>query len=130
MTEARVRKALPISQFLLLFMGILLLYLVADFGRQVIVHHQRQQDLRQLQAQVESAREQTKLLDAWLTYVQSPQAAAAWAREQGWTKPDEVPVVVVAPPSGPSAEVDVGTEVVTGSSSPRDAWQTLFFDER
>jgi cell division protein FtsB len=130
MTNTRIRRALPINQFFLLFVAILLLYLVADFGRQVIVHYQRQEELRQLQARVESAKDQTRLLESWLAYMQSPQAAAAWAREQGWTKPDEVPVVIVAPPAGLAAGSTVGSEAEIGSTAPREAWQELFFGEQ
>jgi cell division protein FtsB len=130
MMERKIRRILPINQFLLLLMGLLILYLVADFGRQVVVSYQRQEDLRQIERKIESAQEETRQLEAWLAYVRSPQAAEAWAREQGWARPDEVPVVVIAPPVASSPGTDQDAQENLGSLSHRDAWWALFFGER
>ena len=46
MSERRLRIGFPSNQIVLILMGILVLYLAADFGRQVIVSQQQNDDLR------------------------------------------------------------------------------------
>jgi hypothetical protein len=130
MIDGRIRRALPISQLLLLLMGILIAYLVADFGRQVIVSYQRQEELRRIESDIEAARQETQWLRDRLNYAQSPKAAEAWARTQGWAKQDEVPVVVIAPPAAVSPGADEGAQQNLEPLSHRDAWWSLFFGER
>jgi cell division protein FtsB len=130
MIEGRIHRTQPINQILLLLMVIVLLYLVADFGRQVVVSRQRQEELKQIECDIESAQEDTRRLEARLDYVQSPQAAEAWAREQGWVKPDEVSVVLIAPPASSSTDMDKGVEEELGPLSHREEWWALFFGEQ
>ena len=129
MTGDRVRRALPINQLLLLLMGFLILYLVVDFGRQVVSSYQRREELQQIEQQVQAAQQESEQLKARLTYAQSAQAAEEWAREQGWAKKDEVPVVIIAPAASISGGGGSRSPVSTAISSHRDAWWDLFFAE-
>ncbi len=129
MAERNARTTLPFSHFLLILGGVLILYLVANFGRQVGISYQRRQELKQIEQQIESARQEKAALEKELSYAQSPQAAEAWAREQLWSKPDEVAVMVLAPPAN---ELPAGQEEAkeTPKPDPRDAWWDLFFGAR
>ncbi len=129
MTERGTAKTLPIHQILLLLMGTVILYLVFDFGQQVIVNYQRQEDLRRIERDVDSARAETRRLEARLDFVSSPQAAEAWAREQGRAKGDEVPVVILAPAADPESNVEDGAAAGAGTRTPRESWRDLFFGE-
>jgi cell division protein FtsB len=129
MTGDRVRRALPINQLLLLLMGSLILYLVVDFGRQVVSSYQRREELQQIEQQVQGAQQETEQLNARLTYAQSPQAAEEWAREQGWAKEDEVPVVIIAPSAPDSSGGGSRSPVAAAAPSQREAWWDLFFAE-
>ncbi len=130
MVDRNARIGLPFGHILLILGGILILYLVANFGRQVGVSYQRRQELKQIEQEIESARQEKEALEKELIYAQSPQAAEAWAREQLWSRPDEVAVMVVAPPAdaspaGPEKPAEAG-----GPGSIRDAWWDLFFGSR
>ncbi len=130
MTDRKSRIAAPLSQVLLLVLGILIIYLVVDFGRQVLVSHKRRAELRQLEERIDAARKGGAALEEHLAYARSPEAAEAWARNQGWARADEVPVVIVAPegeaPSNPVAR----RAQPRGLSSVRQGWLDLFFAER
>ncbi|MFC2031373.1 hypothetical protein ACFLWA_11685 [Chloroflexota bacterium] len=130
MTDRKSRIAAPISQVVLLLLGILIIYLVVDFGRQVLVSHQRQAELRQVEARIDAAMEDGVALEERLAYAQSPQAAEAWARNQGWAKSNEVPVIVVAPEgeaaNSPRARREEGLRL----GSVRQTWWDLFFGDR
>jgi hypothetical protein len=130
MIDGRTRRALPIHHLLLVLLAVVLLYLGADFGRQVVASYQRQEDLRRIEGNVESARQETQRLEARLDYARSSQAAEAWAREQGWAKADEVPLVVIAPPASASPATDESAVEDGGSLSNREAWWAFFFGER
>jgi hypothetical protein len=130
MIEGRSHRALAINQVLLLLIVLLLVYLVVDFGRQVVSSYQRQEELRGIERAIESAQNDTRLLEARLNYAESAQAADAWAREQGWAKPDEVPVLVIAPPASSSSTTDGSEQTNSDLLSHREAWWDLFFGER
>jgi hypothetical protein len=126
----KTRWALPFNQILLILMGVLLLYLVVDFGRQVGVSYQRREELRQLDQKILAAEQESFELDRQWQYINSPDAAEAWARANGWTRQDEVLVVFVGP-SPESAEEELGGEQAgTDFHTPRDAWWDLFFGTR
>jgi cytoskeletal protein RodZ len=116
------------KQVILILMATVLLYLVANFGRQVAVSYQQGRELEQIQAKVSLAKEQNQVLLDYLAYAQSDSAAEAWAREQGWAKSGEVPVVVIAP-----STVEIPTLESPAQESPassRQAWWELFFGTR
>jgi cell division protein FtsB len=117
-----------ISQLLLILMGTILLYLVANFGRQVAVSYQQGQELDQIREKVKLAKAQNQALRNYLDYANSSSAVEAWAREQGWAKAGEVPVIVIAPAA---AEAPVSESPPQESpASYRQAWWELFFGTR
>jgi hypothetical protein len=129
MAGERVRRVFPINQLLLLVMGFLILYLVFDFGRQVISSYQRREELQQIERQIQDAQLKTEQLQERLVYAQSPQAAEEWARELGWARPGEVPVVILAPAAPEASGAEPTPSERTAPSTPRDAWWNLFFAE-
>jgi cell division protein FtsB len=129
MAEGRVRRALPINQLLLLVMSFLILYLVVDFGRQVVSSRHRREELQQIEQSIQAAQQKTEQLKDRLLYAQSPQAAEEWAREQGWAKKGEVPVVIIAPASSETPAAGAVPQANPVTSNPRQAWWDLFFAE-
>jgi len=128
MINKETRRTLLVSQLLLILMGIILVYLVVSFGRQVAVSFQRGQELDQIREKVSLAEAQNQELHDYLDYAKSDPAAEAWAREQGWAKPGEVPVIIIAP----SAVEAPATESPPQESpvSYRQSWWELFFGTR
>jgi len=128
MVDKQTRKTLLLGQLLLILMGIILLYLIVSFGRQVAVSFQRGQELDQIQEKVSLAEEQNQELHDYSGYANSDPAAEAWAREQGWAKPGEVPVIIVAPSAveAPATE----SQPQESPASYRQAWWELFFGTR
>lgn len=127
MGEASVRRAPLVNQLALLLMGILIVYLVVDFGRQVIVSRQIQHELAAIEWDIEQAQVRTEGLQRRLAWARSPGAAEAWAREQGWTQPDEVTIDIVAREAAPTPAVEVVAHQELSLNSARDAWWDLFF---
>ena len=91
------------------------------------VSNQRRAELESLRQQIAAAEEQQTRLKEQLEYVQSGEAVDAWARQNGFAKPGEVPVVVVAPPGDASPRADEGSEEPVAPSSFRETWWNLFF---
>ena len=125
-----VRKALSLRLFPLVLMGIVILYLGASFARQASISHQRREELRELEAEIAATERGNVDLQERLEYVQSPEAAEKWARENGWAKQDEVSVVVVAPSAHSSPSDARSATEEPKPSSNREAWWDLFFGER
>lgn len=125
-----VRKALSFRLFPLVIMGIVILYLGASFARQASISHQRREDLRELEAEIAATERENVDLQERFEYVQSPEAAEEWARQNGWAQQDEVSVVVVAPSADSSPSDTRGTTEEPKPSSNREAWWDLFFGER
>jgi hypothetical protein len=115
---------------LLILMGVLVLYLVVDFGRQVGVSHQRREELRQIEYSIMAANEEGAQLLGELEYATSPEAAEAWARRNGLTRPGEVLVVPVGPSEDSEAPVEQQPEAGAAFDQPREAWLHLFFGTR
>jgi cell division protein FtsL len=115
---------------LLILMAAVLLYLGLSFIGQVSVSRQRKEELRQLEDEIAAAREAKAALEARQDYAWSDAAVEKWARENGMTRPDEVPVVVVAPPAAQTAGRTQNPSPDTRFDSPREAWWDLFFGRR
>jgi len=126
MSERKVRIGFPSNQIVLILMGILILYLAVDFGRQVIISQQRQSELRAAQAQILGSQERQAALQSQLEYSESDAAAEAWARDQGWVKANEVPVVIVAPTAVSGLETH-DAEPGSRSGPVLREWWELFF---
>lgn len=130
MMDRPARRALPLGQILLIVMGIVILYLLIDFGRLVGVSYQRRKELHQVEQQLLAAQDRQAELQERLAFAQSDAAVEEWARENGMAQPDEMPVVIVAPAAGGSLQQD---RVQAESTSPdlfREAWWDLFFGSR
>jgi cell division protein FtsB len=130
MTDGRVRNSLSLVRILLILMGVLVLYLVVSFVRQAAISQKSQEELAELEQAITAAEEKRAGLREDLVYAQSEAAVEEWARENNWAKPDEVSVVVVAPPASASRGVEGSSEGAGGPDSPRDAWWELFFGTR
>jgi len=124
------RKASFVNQILLILIGTLLLYLVVNFGRQVAVSYQRHQELGQVQSQASVAQSRTQELQEYLDYALSDGAAEAWARQQGWAKPGEVPVLIVAPSAAESSTTQNEPARAESPASYQQSWWELFFGTR
>jgi cell division protein FtsB len=130
MTYGKVRNSLPIVRILLVLMGVLAIYLLANFVRQVAISQQRRSELSELEQAIADAQEERAELEEALTYAQSDAAVDEWARKIGWARPDEVSVVVIAPAASTSPGEEGSPEGGGGPALPRDAWWDLFFGTR
>jgi len=130
MTDGKVRNSLPIVRILLVLMGVLALYLLANFVRQVAISQQRRSELSDLEQAIADAQEERAELEEALTYAQSDAAVDEWARKIGWARPYEVSVVVIAPAASTSPGEEGSPEGGSGPALPRDAWWDLFFGTR
>lgn len=130
MTDSETSRAPFINQVVLLAMCVLIVYLVVDFGRQVVRSRQRHEDLRLVDVQIATILEEEESLQRRLEWVQSPEAAEAFAREHGWAREDEVPVVIVEGAAAPVPTAEPTPAVESAAQSTRDAWWDLFFGER
>jgi len=129
MTARQTDLTLVLSRFLLLFMGILLVYLMVSFGRQVAVSYQRRQELDRVRDKQAAALTESERLKGYLEYATSEPAAEEWARTQGWAKTGEVPVIVVAPGVEPTP-APPGALPASSPVSNQQAWWELFFGTR
>ena len=130
MTHIRIRSASPFRLIALVLMGLIILYLGVGFARQANVSHQRREELHRFERDIEAIRQVNARLESRLTYVQSPEAAEEWARQNGWAKEGEVSIVVVAPAAQPSPAGRQGPAPEAALGSNRRAWWDLFFGER
>lgn len=130
MTTRKTRSIALLYNVLLILMAAVLLYLGLSFIGQVSVSRQRKEELRQLEDEIAVAREAKVALEARRGYARSDAAVEEWARENGMTRPDEVPVVVVAPPADTTAGRTKNPSPDVRFDSPREAWWELFFGRR
>ncbi len=127
---AKLRRLIPLNQILLILMGILVVYLMVDFGRQVGVSHQRRLELDQIEQQIEAALAEKSELEDQLAWAASPEAVEAWARRNGLTRENEVLVVFLGEPSGLPDQASPLARPKTPATSTRAAWWDLFFGTR
>jgi hypothetical protein len=130
MTVGKVRNSLPLVRILLILMGVLTLYLLVSFVRQVAISQQRRGELLELEQAIADAEEERAELEEARAYAQSDAAVEEWARENNWAGPNEVSVVVIAPPASASPGVEGTSEGGGRPGSPGDAWWELFFGPR
>ena len=130
MTGFRIRGAIPYRLILSLLIGAVLLYLAVSFVMQIGVSLDLQDKVRRLDKDITAAEQANAALEARLDYVSSDDAAEEWARQNGWAKPDEVLVVVLAPEAeGPPPDGRQQEEEVRPITN-RESWWNLFFGER
>ncbi len=129
MTEQEIYRPPFINQIALLFMVVLIVYLVVDFGRQVVLSRQRHDELRRVDTQIGVAIQEKEDLEQRYEWVHSSEAAEAFAREQGWAKEGEVLVVMVEPSVTAVPTPEPSPVVRQDADSTREAWWNLFFGE-
>jgi hypothetical protein len=130
MAYDRSRRIPLLNQLLLLLMGVLVVYLMVDFGRQVALGRVKREELRGVSAQSQSALNEQEELLQQLGYAQSDQAAEAWARRMGWARQNEQPVVVVPPLVERSEDGEAAADGSLPPATQRQAWWHLFFGMR
>ena len=130
MRNHKLGLAFPAGQIVLALMAILVLYLAVDFGRQIIVSQQRRSELREVRAQIDNSLGRQVELKKQLEFGQSDAAAEAWAREQGWVKENEVPVVIVSPAGAGDSATQGSRAGSPAADSVLDKWLELFFGNR
>jgi hypothetical protein len=118
-----------INHLLLILMGVMLVYLVVSFARQVSVGYQRSEELRRVEQEIDAAADEYSRLQALLVSVRSKNALDNWGRRHAMIRQNEVLVVPVGGQSqSPSAEL--ASEKGEDVESPHDAWWDLFFRAR
>jgi cell division protein FtsL len=117
-----------VRQTLLLLIVAIVVYMGAGFVRQTGISRQRREELRSLEARIAEADVELSALQDQLEYVEAPEAAEEWARENGWVKDDEQSVVVVAPSAAP-AETGEAPGEGAESRSPGEVWWDFFFGD-
>lgn len=130
MAYGKMRNLLPIRSILFVLMILVIGYLGFGFARQAVASQQRRQALRQIEQQVAVAQKEAVWLEERLGYMQSPEAAEEWARENGWVKEEEVAVVLVAPDTVKAPVPGPGIrDQAYAAGSNREAWWDLFLGE-
>ncbi|HSJ52542.1 MAG TPA: hypothetical protein VLC52_02250, partial [Anaerolineae bacterium] len=76
------------------------------------------------------AQQEAVILQEHLDFVESPAAVEAWALENGWARPDEMPVVVIRPDGEPDSGSGDQHGDEAGLLAPQQAWWDLFFGDR
>ena len=129
MINGGLRKAVPYRLILSVLMGVVILYLVANFVIQTGVRLELRDKLRRIEQEIAAAERANAELEARLIYASSDDAAEEWSRENGWARTDEVLVVVLAPEGETVPGVQMSPEEEAGLASSRDSWWDLFFGE-
>ena len=129
MTDGNFRRAFPYRLILSSLMGVVILYLVGNFVMQTGVSLELRDNLRGIEQEIAAAEKANSELEARLDYVSSDDAAEEWARENGWARPDEVLVVVLAPESQTLPGYELRQEDAVRPASNRDSWWDLFLGE-
>jgi hypothetical protein len=127
----RIAGKPALTRYLLLGLVVVLVaYVGTGFVRQAQVRERQRAELERIEEEILLAQQEAATLEKHLEFAQSPAAAEAWALENGWARPDEMPVVLVEPPGEPSAGSSTQDEGQTGLPAPQQAWWDLFFGER
>jgi hypothetical protein len=129
MINGGLRKAVPYRLILSVLMGVVILYLVGNFVVQAGVRLDLRDKLHRIEQEIAATEKANSELESRLDYMSSDDAAEAWARENGWAKPDEVLVVVLAPEGEAVPSAGSSPAEKAGPATSRDSWWDLFFGE-
>ena len=129
MTNGTLRRAFPYRGILSVLMGAVILYLAVNFVMQTTVSLELRDKLGRIEQEIAAAEKANSGLKARLDYVLSDDAAEEWARENGWARPEEVLVVVMAPEAEALPGDELRHEDAIRPPSTRDSWWDLFFGE-
>jgi len=119
-----------LMRFLLFgLIGVLVVYVGTGFVRQAQVREQQRAERARIEEEILFAQQVAADLEEQLEFVESSAAVEVWALENGWARPDEMPVVLIAPPGEPSKGSDLRAEDEI-APVPQQAWWDLFFGDR
>ena len=88
MINGNLRRAFPYRLILSILMGVVLLYLAANFVTQTGERLDLRDRLRHIEQEIAATEKANSELKARLDYVSSDDAAETWARENGWARSD------------------------------------------
>ena len=123
-------KSVLVRYLLLALVGTLVVYVGAAFARQAQVREQQRAELERIENEIAVAQEEAEVLNEHLEFVESPAAVEAWALENGWARPDEMPVVIIEPTGEAAPGQDARDGAGAGLAAPQQAWWDLFFGDR
>lgn len=130
MADRKARTTPLVNQLLLILMGVVLLYLVVSFVRQVGLSRQQREELETLERRIDAVIEEKAGLEATLEYARSDAAAEEWAHRHNMVQKDEVLMVPVGDIVETLPEAEASHEEMVEPPSPRHAWWDLFFGRR
>jgi cell division protein FtsB len=128
--DGKARMARFFSQLLMILVGIVVVYLVMDFGRQVVASGRLNEDLKESQARLDKVYEEQKELEDRVRYAYSVEAVDDWRRIHGLVNENEVAVIVVDYDEAPEAPVRETPRTTPASIPARRVWWDLFFAEQ
>jgi hypothetical protein len=130
MTDWKNRVWPVVTQLLLVLMGTVLVYLTANFIRQVHLSLQRHREVEIVEGQIAVTLEERAFLEQALQTALSEPAVEEWARSQGWVKKDQVLVVPVGGLAVPSGQEPTFPQAPRQPNSPQRAWWSRFLGGR
>jgi cell division protein FtsB len=128
--DGKARMARFFSQLLMILLGIVVVFLVVDFGRTVVESQQQYSELKELKAERDAVYAEQKELQDAVRYAYSVQAVEDWSREIGLVKDDEIGVTIIDYNEAPVAPVRESPRTTPASIPARRVWWDLFFAER
>ncbi len=129
-TDRKAGKPTLMRYLLLVLVAVLVVYVGSGFVRQSQVRAQQQAELARIEKELLLAQQEAALLEKHLAFAQSPAAVEAWALENSWARPDEMPVIIIAPEGEPPAGTRVQDQTGAGLPAPQQAWWDFFFGDR
>jgi cell division protein FtsB len=128
--DGKARMSRFFSQLLMILVGIVVVYLVMDFGRTVMASRRQNEDMKELQGRLKAVYEEQGQLEDRVRYNYSEQAVDDWARELGMVKENEVAVTIIADEEVPKPPVREKPRTTPASIPARRVWWDLFFAEQ
>jgi cell division protein FtsB len=131
--DGKARMARFFSQLLMILVGIVVVYLVMDFGRQVVASRRLNEDLKESQARLDKVYEEQRELEDRVRYAYSVEAVDDWRRMHGLVNENEVAVIIVdydEAPEAPETPVREKPRTTPASIPARRVWWDLFFAEQ
>ena len=128
--DGKARMSRFFSQLLMIFVGIVVVYLVVDFGGTVIASRHLNRDLEDLRARLRATNKEQRRLEDRVRYAYSEQAVDVWAREIGLSKENEVAVTLLNYGEAPEPPVREKPRTTPASIPARRVWWDLFFAEQ
>jgi hypothetical protein len=118
------------SQLLMILVGIVVVYLVMDFGKTVLASRRQRVELKEWKARLDAVYEEQRELEDRVRYNYSEQAVDDWARELGMVKENEVAVTILDYGEAPEPPVRERPRTTPASIPARRVWWDLFFAEQ